>query len=386
MVQRRLFGFAAVLSLSLLAACGGGGGEGTTKSALTAVKVMGDSLSDSGAFRGLPSANDGLGMGRIFSVQASPGTPTNIWTERLADLVGAPALCNFFSLVTPTSPNVSCGSFAVGGGRINNRYMTAPVNTAPFSITTQIATAASLGNFKTSDLLLIDGGGNDVADLIGAYLKAAQGNSTPFVFMMTKTLNPVSGITTAVGNADLPTAATLYMQALADEFYDSIKTNALDKGATHVAVLNIPAVTKTPRFQMVLGSLPQANRAPAETLFNGWIKAFNDRLASKFSGDSRVVVVDFYAAFLDQVAHPSQYGLTNVTDTVCPVTGRDTDGLPKYDFETCTAASLSATAGKSSPDWWKTYAFSDGFHPTPYGYQLMSQLVARSLAQAGWIQ
>jgi len=30
-------------------------------------------------------------------------------------------------------------------------------------------------------------------------------------------------------------------------------------------------------------------------------------------------------------------------------------------------------------------AFSDGFHPTPYGHQLMSQLVSRSLAQAGWL-
>jgi len=36
-------------------------------------------------------------------------------------------------------------------------------------------------------------------------------------------------------------------------------------------------------------------------------------------------------------------------------------------------------------DWWKTYAFSDSFHPTPYGHQLLSQLVARSIAQAGWL-
>ena len=36
-------------------------------------------------------------------------------------------------------------------------------------------------------------------------------------------------------------------------------------------------------------------------------------------------------------------------------------------------------------DWWKTYAFSDSFHPTPYGHQLVSQLVSRSLARAGWL-
>jgi len=41
-----------------------------------------------------------------------------------------------------------------------------------------------------------------------------------------------------------------------------------------------------------------------------------------------------------------------------------------------------ATGGAN---WWQTYAFSDGFHPTPYGYQLLGQLVAKSLATAGWL-
>lgn len=113
---------------------------------------------------------------------------------------------------------------------------------------------------------------------------------------------------------------------------------------------------------------------------------YNDRLASNLGGDSRIVVVDFYTTFLDQITNPNQYGLTNVTDAACPATGTGSDGLATYTFETCTAASLSATAGKSSSDWWKTYAFSDSFHPTPYGHQLMSQLVSRSLAQAGWIK
>lgn len=387
MDKRRLFTYAAAFSLSFLTACGGGGGEGTSRTGLTAVKVMGDSLADSGVFAGLGVA----GYGRIFSVQASPGVTTQIWTERLAALVGAPELCNFYTFTGATfTTQASCGSFGVGSGRINNRYKSAPYNASPFSIPTQIATAASLGDFKSSDLLLIDGGGNDAADLVGAYLAAATDGGASFAGIVTSTLAPVPAITTALGGANLPTAGTLYMRTLADEFYASIKTNALDKGATHVTVLNIPAITKTPRFQMVLGSVEVAagatTRNNAEALFNVWIKAFNDRLAEKFSGDSRVVVVDFYTAFLDQFANPSQYGLTNVTTPACPATGVDSDGLPTYNFATCTAANLSATSGKPSPDWWKTYAFADGFHPTPYGYQLMSQLVARSLAQAGWIQ
>lgn len=397
----KLSKYLTTLSLAVLAGCGGGGGEGTSRTGLTAVKVMGDSLSDSGAFTGIPSSQDGLGAGRIFSVQSSPGVTHQIWTERIAAIVGGSQLCNYFQQAGLSAPVATCGSFAVGGSRLNNLYKTGLEASNPFRVTKQIEMASALGDFKSSDLLLIDGGGNDAADLIGAYLKASTDGGTAFNSIVTSI--PVAGI----GAADLATAGTLYMQTLADNFYNSIKTHALDKGATHIAVLNIPAVTKTPRFQMVLGSVEQSvtatygaaagasAREGVEQLANAWIQAFNTRLASKFAGNEKVVVIDFYGAFLDQVAHPSQYGLTNVKDPACPpalltngLPDLGADGLPKYNFETCTAANLSANppAGQSGPDWWKTYAFSDGFHPTPYGYQLMSQLVSRSLAQAGWIK
>jgi outer membrane lipase/esterase len=389
---KNLSTYCAAISLAVLAGCGGGGGEGTSRTGLTAVKVMGDSLSDSGAFTGIPSSQDGLGTGRIFSVQSTAGVTHQIWTERIAAIVGGSQLCNYFQQAGLSAPAASCGSFAVGGSRINNRYKTDLEGTEPFSVTKQIQTASTLGNFKSSDLLLIDGGGNDAADLIGAYLAASTDSGASFAGIVSSTLSPVAAIGTALNTADLATAGTLYMQTLADEFHNSIKTHALDKGATHIAVLNIPAVTKTPRFQMVLAGVEQQAgaqaRAGVELLANTWIQTFNARLASKFADNSKVVVVDFYSAFLDQVAHPSQYGLTNVTTPACPITGLGSDHLPTYNFETCTAAYLSANppAGQSGPDWWKTYAFSDGFHPTPYGYQLMSQLVSRSLAQAGWIQ
>ena len=101
-----------------------------------------------------------------------------------------------------------------------------------------------------------------------------------------------------------------------------------------------------------------------------------------------MVIVDFYTDFQNQLANPAQFGLTNVKTPACPITGVGTDGLPTYNFQTCTAAALSANppAGVTGgSNWWTNYAFSDSFHPTPYGYQLMSQLVSRSLAQVGWL-
>lgn len=380
---------AALAAAVVLAACGGGGAEGPgSRVALKSVVVMGDSLSDSGVFQGLP------GFGRIFSVQDSDSEPNTIWTERIAAQIGAPQLCNFYKFTGTTfiaNPKQGCTSFAVGAGRINNQASNGGA-AAPFSIPKQLADAAAvIGNYDASQLLLIDGGGNDAADLVGAYLKAATDGGAAYQAFLLSLLPTATVASTLSQPNGAAIAGGVYMSALADKFQAAIKASALDRGAQRVAVLNMPGITNTPRFQAVLGAIEAAQgataRAQAEALFNSWVQAFNQQLANKFAGDSRVVIVDFYTNFNDEVANPAQYGLTNVKTPACPVTGVGSDGLPSYNFQTCTAAALSANppAGQSSPDWWKRYAFSDGFHPTPYGYQLMSQLVSRSLAQAGWL-
>ena len=382
---------------AILVGCGGGGADSTSQRAgITSVKVMGDSLSDSGVFKGLPT------YGRMFSVQDSASEPNTVWTERIAAILGTPQLCNFFKFTGATfvpNPVAGCTSFAVGGGRINNINPQTGAGSSPFSITYQLQTASAAGNYKSSDLLLVDGGGNDAADLVGAYLAAATDGGASYA-AMTGTLIPMTtlGPLLAAGPSGLAQAGGVYMVALADKFYDSIKTSALDKGAEKVAVLNMPGITNTPRFQMVLDSISRAYgggaagaaaRGQSEALFKSWVEAFNARLAAKVAGDKRVVLVDFYTAFNDQIANPAQYGLTNVKTPACPITGLGSDGLPTYNFQTCTAAALSAmtppAGATGGTNWWQTYAFSDGFHPTPLGYQLLSQLVAKSLATAGWL-
>jgi phospholipase/lecithinase/hemolysin len=391
---------AAALGAALLvAACGGGGdGNQSPRVAITSVKVMGDSLADSGTFSALGA---GSTYGRIFSVQASTH---QIWTERVAASFGISSLCNVFSFTGATfvpNPTTGCTSYAVGGARINNPASKGGV-ASPFSVLYQIGAATAAGNHKTTDLLLIDGGGNDAADLVGAYLgvnsPTAGAGAAAYGALLSSVLDPtLVGTTLATGAAGFASIGGVYMTALADKFFDAIKANALDKGATHVAIVNMPGITNTPRFQMVLDSIAAAYgggatgagaRAQSEALFKSWMEAFNAQLKARAVGNAAVVVVDLYTNFNDQIANPAQFGLTNVRTPACPMTGQGSDGLPTYNFETCTAANLSANppAGVSGgADWWKTYAFSDGFHPTPYGHQLASQLVARSLAQAGWL-
>ena len=377
--------FRALVALASLfvAACGGGGNDASTRVQITSVKVMGDSLADSGTF------------GIKFTVQ---GAQSFVYPERIATNYSVSTLCPFYLFNGTTfvaNPTVGCTNYAVGGGRINN--YSAP--TAPLSIPQQLATAGTVaGTYKATDLLVIDGGGNDAGDLVGAYLRVPSDGGAAYSALLQTVLPPATvQAALAQGAAGFASVGGTYMTALADVFYDAIKANALDKGAQHVVVLNMPGITNTPRFQMVLDGIAAANgggtagaaaRANAESLFKSWIGAFNSELAVKFNGNSSVVLVDFYTSFNDQIASPAQYLLSNVTTPACPSTGTGSDGLLTYTFSTCTDAALSAMAPPAGSDgtvnWWKSYAFSDSFHPTPYGHDLLARRIMKSLAEAGW--
>ncbi len=371
----------------LLVACGGGGGDTTPRQSVSAVKTFGDSLADVGTFGGVRA-----------TVQ---GTDSLMYPERVAITFGLDKGCNFYAFNGTTfiaNPAPGCRNYAIGGGVINGAG--AGFTAAdPRTVSVQLATAVAAGNHAAGDLLVVDGGGNDAANLVGAYLRAASDGGAAYTGVLGTLLTPNQvGTAAAGGAAGLAAVGGTYMQALADAFYNQIKTLALDKGAQRIVLLNMPGITNTPRFQRVLdgvalasggGATGAAARAQSEALFKGWVNAFNTQLGTKFAGNAAVVVVDFNTAFNDQIAMPAQFGLSNVKDPACPSVGTGSDGLAIYSFPTCTATALSALTAPAGAtggaNWWKTYAFSDGFHPTPYGHQLVAQLISRALANVGWL-
>lgn len=387
----------ALLGGLLVAGCGGGGASADTTPAvkISSVKVFGDSIQDSGTF------------GFKFTVQSSDNL---IYAERVAANYGQ-TLCSYYAATSETtfvnSPKAGCTSYAIGGGRITHPKV---LPTNPLNVGVQMAAYAATGSYTASDLVIIDGGGNDSADLVGAYLSIPKDQAASYSALLGTLLTPTQiGTALQGGAATTAQIGATYMTALADKFYGQIKTNVLDKGATHVVVMNIPDITFTPRFQMVLDGVQAATvagakakgasdadaaaagakaRSDSQALFQGWMTAYNTELAAKLAGNDGVIVIDFFKAFQDQVATPAQFGLTNIKTPACPITGVGSDGLPTYDFPTCTAAALSAAppAGATGgADWWKSYGFSDGFHPTPYGHQLTQQLIGKSLATKGWL-
>lgn len=391
-VKKRLW--VAAAAALMVAACGGGGGDSgqVPKAQITSIKSFGDSLSDTGTF------SAALGN-RIFGVKDTPN-----WVDRIGTLYNiSKPNCNFYSFTGTTfvqNPDKTCTNYAIGGGVV--KYPNASGGAAvPFTIPTQLSTAAAVhGSYSASDLLLVDGGGNDAAALITAYLGAASGaaGAQAYAGFLSEVLPAATvGAALATGAAGAASIGGAYMTKLADVLYDSVKTSALDIGAKRVVILNIPSVTDTPRFKLVLGQVAAANGGGAagaaavaqlDGLFRSWIGAFNSQLAKRAAGNSSVIVVDFYANFTDQVKNPAQYGLTNITTPVCPVVAV-TSGGPQYNFATCTAAGLSAqtppAGATGGSGWFNSWAFSDGFHPSPYGYQLMAQMVSKELAAAGWL-
>lgn len=376
-------GLAASLAL-VLAACGGNDSL-PPKATISKVYVMGDSLADAGTF------------GIKFTVQdASTHQGFPIWPQIVAGHYGlAPlAQCNFYSLnfdgSLRSAPNPACTNFAIGGARVYAKASDGGP-TSPLNVGVQMATKASLGNYTANDLVLIDGGGNDAADLVGAYLGAASGAAGQTAyrnFLLQQLDTTTADALLATPNTGPAQAAGAYMQKLADTFYDQIRTQVIEKGASHVAVLNMPDITLTPRFKALLqGVAQQSSPAQSQALqgvIRQWIGAFNAKLQTNIGNNSRIALVDFYTDFTDEINNPASYSLTNATDASCPVTGVGSDGLPSYTFPTCTSAALDALPGKT-PGWWKTYAFSDGFHPTPLGHSLLAASVSRALARAGWL-
>lgn len=373
---------AALGAAIVLAACGGGGDAVGPKVSIARVIVAGDSLADAGTFGGK------------FTVQnaKSPATGYPVYAQLIAEDYGLADPCNFFASSTggaSFTTNATCTDFAVGGAQILNPASQGGAN-APFSLGFQLGTALSVngGSWKTTDLIVIDAGGNDAAAIVTAYLGAASGAAgvANYQAFLAGELDAATiGATLPQANG-AALAAGLYMKKLADTYWTTVKTTTLDHGATHVALLNMPDVTRTPRFQAVLGQVAAANgggangtaaAAALQAAIQSWIQAFNNELAADVNGDTRVALVPFYQDFTDEMNNSANYSLVNVTTPVCSDTG-----FPA----TCVDAALDAAppAGQSA-GWWTHYLYSNSFHPTPYGHHLLSDSVARALARAGWI-
>jgi phospholipase/lecithinase/hemolysin len=361
-----------------IAACGGNDNL-PPKATISKVYVMGDSLADVGTFGGVK-----------FTVQ-DPVKPSNslIWPQLIANHFGLDggAQCNFYAFTGTTfapNPTAGCTNYAIGGGRVRVKDADGGALN-PLTVGTQMAARALAGDYNSNDLVLIVGGGNDAADLTTAVLQAgadptnAGGKITELQTFLTQQLTLLQTGQLLSADPSGAAAGNAYMTALANTLFTDVKTKVLDKKATHVAILNMPDITITPLLQATLGTMSPLQASQVQALVRTWISTFNTQLKTNIANDSRIALVDFYTDFQDEVSKPADYGLANATTPVCTVD--KSVALGKFP---CLSTELDALPGKTA-GWWKTHAFSDGFHPTPFGHSLLAASVSRALARAGWL-
>jgi phospholipase/lecithinase/hemolysin len=137
-----------------------------------------------------------------------------------------------------------------------------------------------------------------------------------------------------------------------------------------VAVLNLPDVSLSPSSK--------AASPASQALIHTMVTTFNAQLKAGLASTPNVIIVDIYANITDQVANPSAYGLTNVTDPACDE-AKETLLYKLAAANLCTKDTLMA--GDVSH-----YLFAEkGGHPTPFELKLIASVVARDLAVAGWL-
>ena len=393
-----------VAATLLLAACGGSdpyvpgsgspSGAPTTPGTFTAVVSFGDSLSDIGSYAPATSlAGNGSAPyfgGRFTTNDTTTGAPTatplgKVWVENLAASLGiivTPAEVGFAgtSVHCPAAAvpalATTCTAYGQGGSRVTNPDgigKSAGALTVP--LVTQVANhLARFGSFKSSDLVLVYGGSNDVLIQFFAFgATAAQIQADAAAGLITPDQADL-----ALFNAQQVAQAELKTAAL--ELATLIKSEILAKGGTYVGVMLLSDVADTP-----FGNSPSV--APARSVLTSLSQNFNLWLREGLTGQP-VQFIDTYTLFKDAYANPALYGIVNNTGVACDpakiqaVTGGAvTDGSSLFCNATPGAPYNTLTTGADVNTW----QFADSVHPSTGGHRLISDAFAAALHSFGWI-
>ena len=180
------------------------------------------------------------------------------------------------------------------------------------------------------------------------------------------------------------------MRRLAGTYYSAIKANALDKRATHVAVLDVPDISLTPRIQAALAQVAAANgggaaaataAANVQAVLRQWTDAFNANCAPKWAA-MRVAVVAFNADF---------YGGGHAPDRL-RIDERHDAGLRggRCHFLRRPAAlhvrrARRLAAHRLGGRLVAVLGLLGRFPSHAFGHRLLAASVSRALARAGWL-
>ena len=378
--------FTSLAFAALLSACGG---SSDNRIQFAKVVTFGDSVSDAGAYQvGTIAA---LGGGK-FTVN---GVANNIWTEALAANLGAGTQCAAQTGLLPNNGatgaavvNIAaCNNYAQGSSRVTAvgsgpngvALQKAPFNQVNLgliadSIQNQINRhVAKVGTFGATDVVTVNGGGNDFFMQLGAVGAAATGGAAAqgagtIAGWPAATIGAVAAGGQAAVDAAGGAAVTAMGQAGA-ELAVYVKTLIVAKGAKYVVVRNLGDLNGTP-FGSTFG-------ASTRQLSTAMTTNFNNSLKQGLAGVEGVIYFDDYARGQAISANPSASGYSNVRGFACGPDAFSAPGDVIGSSIICNANTLIKGVDTSK------YAFSDSVHPTPFAAQDAAAFTVKLMRAAG---
>ena len=374
----------ALAAAAFLAGCGGdSAGDQSPRVGFTQMVNFGDSLSDVGSYDvGVVK----LQGGGHFSIngQGATGLLYINWTEFLAATLKLSQPCAAETGLTPfvgavpivgdetptfhdASNGGTCLNYAQGGSRVT--LQPGPGNVALFHPTDPSTAGNALGalTIPVHDQIQNYLNHNGQAFSPSALVTVLAGANDVFV----QTATVTAEITAGMPQAQAVGGAIAAMTQAADDLANDVNTMILAKGAAHVVVVNIPDASLTPSAAL--------SGAAGVGLTKQLVQTFNTELAAKLQAGSSLLLVDAFTASEDQATNKAQYGLTDVTTSVC------TSSSSLLCTKNTLIAAVAPAASGALASAANTYEYADGVHPTPYGYRLLSELVGEQLAIKGWL-
>ncbi|HLX02653.1 MAG TPA: SGNH/GDSL hydrolase family protein [Trinickia sp.] len=373
----------ACAAFALLAACGGGGSSSTSSNSSTPpggvslqVVSFGTSLSDVGTYS--PVILPDFGGGKFTT------NPGQIWTQDVANYYGGtltPAYLGGFGVQLAATGGLGYGE---GGALVSGEQgigwapNDAAATTMP--VVDQVTNYLnSHGSFNSNQLVLVEGGANDILSNATAIGTAAQTG------VANGTYPSLAAAVQAVTVATLGPAA----QALVTQV-----GKILAAGATKVVLVNVPDIGQTP--------LGLSEGATGSALLTGITQTFNGivQLGVAQAGLSSAVIYADAFTWLDQSVLPNYSSLgfqVGNTGTACNLAQMQANatqygqqnpaalnGLTPAQYGAQFASSLFCspqTLTVAGAD--QTYVFADSIHPTTHTHALFAQFVESKIAAAG---
>ena len=413
MIKNKFLTLSLGLTCLVLVGCGGDSSNTTspTSQSFTQLVAFGDSLSDSGAYQ-VGTVNT-VGGGK-FTVNSST---SKVWVENVAASLGFANACTAetgLPNVLPAAQNqgfqgaplvefLSCTNYAQGAARVNNpisfdsygmqqalilasqpslAYGMAPLGKMATPVYLQMAKhlTRNPGGYTGKELVTVFVGANDLLLNLTAIGAAATGEAagTLLYAQFIGWPEDVQAALYALGASPTPEQllaialpeANSYMTAIAATLVENIKIQIAGKGAKNIAVLNLPDVGLTPSML----SLGQFMSSTATEL----TRVFNNKLSADLVGLTGVLQLDTFSQSRAQIANPSQFGISNVTDMACAI------GIPPNN-EFLDKSSLGCSNSTLIPNPTgdiNRYFYADSVHPTPYGHQLLSNYFMTKLNES----